>query len=92
MSGVRTLGVALFAAALAPSASAQYFGQNQMQYRNFDFKVLKTEHFDIYYYPEERQNVEEVARMAERWYGRFHKLFSHKLSTRQPIIFYAFAE
>jgi len=89
MSGVRTLGVALFAAALATSASAQYFGQNQMQYRNFDFKVLETDHFDIYYYPEERRNVDEVARMAERWYGRFHKLFNHKLSSRQPIIYYA---
>jgi WD40 repeat protein len=89
MSGVRTLGVALFAAALATSASAQYFGQNQVQYRDFDFKVLKTEHFDIYYYPEERQNVEQVARMAERWYGRFSKLFSHQLSSRQPVIYYA---
>jgi WD40 repeat protein len=89
MSGVRTLGVALFAAALATSASAQYFGQNQMQYRDFDFKVLKTEHFDIYYYPEERQNVEQVARMAERWYGRFAKLFNHHLHGRQPVIYYA---
>lgn len=27
-------------------ASAQYFGQNKVHYRTFDFKVLKTEHFD----------------------------------------------
>ncbi len=87
MSAVRTVGVALFAAALSTSASAQYFGQNQVKYRSFDFKVLKTEHFDIYYYPEEQQNVDQVARMAERWYGRFNKLFNHKLRGRQPIVY-----
>jgi hypothetical protein len=89
MRASRTVGAVLFAAVLATSASAQYFGQNQVQYRDFDFKVLKTEHFDIYYYPEERQKIDHVARMAERWYGRLSKLFSHQLEGRQPLIFYA---
>jgi hypothetical protein len=30
--------------------SAQYFGRNKVQYSSFDFKVLHTEHFDVYYY------------------------------------------
>ena len=51
---------------LAPAA-AQYFGQNQVQYRDFDFKVLKTKRFDIYYYPEQQEKIEHVARLAERW-------------------------
>jgi hypothetical protein len=34
--------------ALVPQPSAaQYFGQNKVRYRTYDFKVLKTEHFDI---------------------------------------------
>ena len=37
---------------LVPGAAAQYFGRNKVQYRTFDFKVLKTEHFDVYYYSE----------------------------------------
>ena len=32
---------------------AQYFGRNKVQYESFDFRVLKTEHFDIYFYPPE---------------------------------------
>src|SRR5215208_99036 len=56
--------------ALAPAASAQYFGQNKVQYRQLDFKVLRTDHFDIYFYPEEQAGTEIVARMAERWYAR----------------------
>ena len=31
-------------------ASAQYFGRNKVQWERLEFKVLKTEHFDIYYY------------------------------------------
>ena len=44
--------VMLNLAAVSP-VEAQYFGRNKVQYRTFDFKILKTEHFDLYYYPEE---------------------------------------
>ena len=81
--------VALGICATAVPAQAQYFGQNKVQYEKFDFKVKKTEHFDIYYYPEEEQAVELAARMAERWYARLSKLMRHELSSRQPIILYA---
>ena len=48
-------GVVLAVAAVAPAAHAQgYFGQNQVQYDKFHWRVLETEHFLIYYYPEER--------------------------------------
>ena len=70
-----------------PAAEAQYFGRNKVQYDNFDFKVLKTEHFDIHYYPE--VEVEYVALMAERWYARLSRLLDHELSTRQKLIVYA---
>ena len=58
-------------------------------YEKFDFKVLKTEHFDIYYYPEEETAVQLAGRMAERWYSRLQRLLRHDLSPRQPIILYA---
>ena len=70
-------------------ASAQYFGQNKVQYRTFDFKVLKTDRFDIYYYPEEEAAARDVARMAERWYARLSRVLGHQLSSRQPLILYA---
>ena len=73
----------------AATAEAQYFGQNKVQYEKFDFKVKKTDHFDIYYYPEEEQAVDLAARMAERWYARLSRVLRHELSSRQPIILYA---
>ena len=84
------LAAALGASVLvARSAGAQYFGQNQVQYREFDFAILKTAHFDIYYYPEEKRHADEVARLAERWYERLSALFQHSLSDRQPVMLYA---
>lgn len=80
----------LVVAAAAPApVGAQYFGRNKVQYRTFDFRVLATEHFDIYYYPEEADAARIVARMAERWYARLSRFFTHELRGRQPLILYA---
>src|SRR5687768_10231286 len=81
------LTLAIFGGAAA--ANAQYFGRNKVQYEDFDFKVKSTEHFDIYFYPEESAAVELAARMAERWYTRISTLLRHELSGRQPLVLYA---
>jgi hypothetical protein len=82
---------ALIAALVAwPVATdAQYFGRNKVQYDTFSFEVLTTEHFDIYFYDEEREAAELAARLAERWYARLSTLLDHRLSSRQPLILYA---
>src|SRR5687767_6508391 len=73
---------------LAPDAEAQYFGRNKVQWESFDFKVLQTEHFDIYYYDEEEDVVRDVGRQAERWYARLSRVFNHSFK-RKPIVLYA---
>jgi len=73
---------------LATPAQAQYFGRNKVQYENFNFKVLRTDHFDIYYYDKEADVVNDIGRMAERWYERLSKTFNHSF-TRKPIVLYA---
>jgi Tol biopolymer transport system component/uncharacterized protein YcfJ len=80
---------AIFILLLTLPASAQYFGRNKVQYKKLDFQVLKTEHFDIYYYPEERDGIEFAARMAERWRVRLGRILDHELSGRQPLVLYA---
>src|SRR5829696_8580889 len=83
------LSVMLFVLSAASPAHAQYFGRNKVHYKEFKFEVLKTEHFDVYFYEEERQNAGRVGRMAERWYARLSSVFEHELSTRQPLMIYA---
>jgi len=68
---------------------AQYFGQNKVQYSSFDFRIIQTEHFDVYYYPAERTGALDAARMAERWYARLSRILHHQFQGRKPIILYA---
>ncbi|MFB6277994.1 MAG: hypothetical protein ABEK75_00655 [Salinibacter sp.] len=72
-----------------PDAHAQYFGKNKVQYDQFDFKTLETEHFIFHFYPAEEQAVRDAARMAERWYDRHERIFFHRFDEKKPIIFYA---
>lgn len=73
------------------TAKAQYFGQNKVRYRAFNFKVLKTAHFDVYYYPVEEKMAFESAHLAERWYTRHSTMLDYDLTGRQPLIIYASA-
>ena len=88
--GLRAAAAALLLAlAAALPASAQYFGRNKVQYRTFAFEVMRTAHFDIYFYPEERGSAGRAALMAERWHARLSAVFSHQPSGRQPLVLYA---
>jgi Tol biopolymer transport system component len=77
-----------FLFAIAAPATAQ-FGQNKVQHERFKFEVIKTEHFDVYFYPEEAKPAQDVARMAERWYTRISRVLGFGLTGRQPIVLYA---
>ena len=87
----RRTGPALLALFLSMPGllTAQYFGRNKVQYTNFGFKVIQTEHFDVYYYDRERTAALDAARMAERSYARLSKVLNHEFRERKPIILYA---
>jgi hypothetical protein len=69
-------------------AAGQRFGRNQVQYRSFGFRVLQTERFDVYFYPEVEDAARDGARMAERWYTRLSQILDHDFTERQPLIPY----
>ena len=87
----RTFVAAVAALVLGGAAplAAQYFGQNKVQYRTFDFKVIQTEHFEVYFYEQERAAALDAARMAERAYARLSRVLHHQFQSRKPIILYA---
>ena len=80
--------LALLASGAPTPADAQYFGRNKVQYEQFDFRVMETEHFDLHFYPEESLATRDAGRMAERWYERFSRLLGHRFD-RRAIVFYA---
>ncbi len=78
----------LFCATESP-AQFFYFGRNKVQYTDFEWHVLKTEHFDIYYYPEMKDLAERGAYFAEESYKLLEVKFNHSLNNRVPLIFYS---
>jgi len=87
--GFQLVVLALFLGLMSGTVSAQYFGRNKVQYEKFNYQVLRTDHFLIYYYPEEEAAIRVAAQMAERWYVRLSRIFNHDLKTKQALIMYA---
>jgi len=85
-TAVATIGTVV---GLAAAADAQYFGQNKVRYEDLQFSVLRTRHFDIYYYAQEERSIDEAARLAERWHARLASVLDHELRGRQPLVMYA---
>ena len=48
-----------------PSWAQFYFGKNKVQYTKFDWQVMETEHFRIYFYLEEEEIAQIAAKIAE---------------------------
>ncbi len=77
---------------MAPSVlHAQFlpFGRNKVQYANFHWQILKTEHFDIYYYPEMEELAGKGAHFAEESYDKLERVFNFTVGHRIPLIFYS---
>jgi len=85
----RILGVALVIAGLAAPSGAQSFGRSKVHYDDFEFRILSTPHFDIYYYTVEHEAAVDAGRLAERWYTRLSSVLDHSFARRQPIVLYA---
>ena len=87
----RALAGVLLSLALAAPLSAQfgYFGQNKIQYRRFDWRVLRGEHVDLYYYPEEEELGRVALAYAEASYDSLERRLNHAVTRRIPLIVYA---
>ncbi len=72
-----------------PDASATRFGRNKVQYERFEWEIVKTEHFDVYYYAGEEDLSEAVAQIIEEANDSLEATMNHELTTTIPIVVYA---
>lgn len=80
----------LFCLAFAGIVQGQYyFGRNKVHYNQFEWHVLRTEHFDIYYYPEMETLAEIGAFYAEESYNFLKNKFNQNILIRIPLVFYS---
>ena len=61
----------------------QSFGKNKVQYKNFDWKFIKSPHFDVYYYQDELALAEFTANTAEKTYEQIS--IHLRWSVKKPI-------
>lgn len=66
-----------------------YFGKNKVQYSHLDWYVLRTEHFNIYYYKGEDELAQIAAHGAEVSYRVLEDKFNLPLTRRVPLIIYS---
>ncbi|UCE25666.1 MAG: PD40 domain-containing protein [Candidatus Zixiibacteriota bacterium] len=75
---------------LANPVSAQfYFGKNKVQYTAFDWQVMTTEHFRVYFYTEEAEIAAIAAKSAEDGYRDLAIRFNHEVPDKIPLIVYS---
>ncbi len=87
LGGVLPLALAATALLAAPAA-AQIFGKNKVQYRTFDFQVLSSAHFDVYFYSGGDSLALRVLDLAEKTHVYLSREMGHVLSRKVPIILY----
>ena len=84
------LAVALASVSLLLSgpAEAQYFGQNKVQYRNYDWRSITSDHFEVFFYTGLDSLAMRVLDLAEKTQLVLSERMGHHLARRVPIILY----
>ena len=82
------LAMALCGMLSAGAASAQYFGQNKVQYRHYDWQSITSDHFEVYFYPGLDSLAMRVLDLAEKTNLVYTRRMGHTLTHRVPIILY----
>lgn len=85
-------GVIVFACVAAcatPSiAQSDWFGKNKVQYKQFEWYVLKTPHFDINFPGGYRDLAARTGVILETGYGKLSNDLTHQIAWRIPVIIY----
>lgn len=69
-------------------SNAQYFGQNKVKYKDFNFKVVESKSYDTYHYLEKDSLIIGLVKDAEKWRYRHEQIFKDTFDYKVPIILY----
>ncbi|MDX1640455.1 MAG: hypothetical protein R3220_02070 [Balneolaceae bacterium] len=95
MSAFKSLLISLMALLFVTSAieesQAQFFnfGKNRVQYEEFDWRFIETDHFDVYYYNSKNYHLAQfTAETVESALKQLNEDFGDQLTSRIPVIIY----
>ncbi len=92
VAAIGALGTAPLAAQVAqygPDYYGEGFGKNKIAYRNFDWHIYHSPHFNVYYYSAEESLLQKVVSIAESSYDQLSRAFNYQIKEPTPLIFYA---
>lgn len=70
-------------------AQSFFFGKNRVQYETFDWRIIQSDHFDIYYYDSRNYYLAEfTAYSLEAAYIQLSQDFRHEINDRIKVIIY----
>jgi len=69
-------------------AQEVWFGQNKVQYRDFEWTTFATEHFEFFYHQGGEEIAEFAAVAAEQVYEELRRAWQFDLTRRVPVILY----
>ena len=72
-----------------PASAQYYFGKNKVSYTDFDWQVMTTEHFRIYFYTAAEDIAKVAANVAEESYENLAIKFNHEITRKIPLIIYS---
>lgn len=87
----RFLSMCLILAFATPAAFAQYipyFGKNKVNYDKFAWRVYKSPHFEVYYYPEFEEHLGRLTSYLESSYQHVSSELKHEIQDSIPVVFY----
>lgn len=64
------------------------FGKNKVRYKDFTWKIIKTEHFDVYYSPEISYLAKRACVLAEEAYQKISEDLSYHIEKKIPFILF----
>ncbi len=73
---------------LSSTAFGQAFGKNKVQYDNFDWSYIQTEHFDIFFYQGGKDLATFAASVAEQAYRDITSVLNWRMRKRTSLILY----
>src|SRR4249920_475707 len=65
-----------------------YFGKNKVHYDTFAWRIYKSPHFEVFYYPEFEQHLSRLTSYLESAYLKLSTGLKHELSHPVPAILY----
>ncbi|HTY38257.1 MAG TPA: biopolymer transporter Tol [Bacteroidota bacterium] len=88
MKRIAFIGILLLAVSSLALSQNSVYGKNKVQYKDFQWEYIQTNHFDIYYSQNGYELAEFTADAAEDAYESIRKLFRYDINNRIPIVVY----